>query len=263
MKRETVLGALLLSEKRRDMLTYLLDGPRTLEEIKQDLDVTTSGVRPQIKILKERNFVEEYGDREFCLTALGRLLAVNMVPLMETVDVVERHEEFWETHDLSAIPDPLLARLRELKGTRLLEHSDDSLYDPHEEFFKSIQDSSWVKGTAPVFHPKYPEFFHTVAASGMDVSLILSENVFEKVQKDYSEQVSEFLAFDNAEMWVYCDDLKFASGFAENFFSITLYFEQGNYDTKRDLISFDESSVQWGEELFEWYRERSREVTEL
>lgn len=263
MKRDSVLGALLLSEKRRDLMTYLLDGSRTLDEVKRDLDVTTSGIRPQIKVLKERGYVEEFGDREFRLTELGRLLAENVEPLLATVDAVRRHEEYWETHDLSAIPEHLLARLRELEGTRIVEHPEEGLYDPHDEFFENIAESEWVRGMSPVFHPKYPEFFHKAAAGGMDVSLILSDTVFEKAKAEYAEKVSDFLDHGNAEMYVYDGDLRIASGFTERFFSITLYFEDGPYDTRRDLVSLEEPAVDWGVELYDWYRERSTEITGL
>ena len=52
----SLLDVLFLSEKRKNLLLLLLDGPKTIEEIKSTLDVRSSPIMTQIKILMKQDF---------------------------------------------------------------------------------------------------------------------------------------------------------------------------------------------------------------
>ena len=43
-----------LSEKRKNLLLLLMEGPRDIEQIKTSLNVTAKAMMPQIKILKKQ-----------------------------------------------------------------------------------------------------------------------------------------------------------------------------------------------------------------
>ena len=49
----SLLDVLFLSEKRKNLLLLLLDGPKNIEEIKNILDVRSSPIMTQIKISNE------------------------------------------------------------------------------------------------------------------------------------------------------------------------------------------------------------------
>ena len=51
----SLLDVLFLSEKRKNLLLLLLDGPKTIEEIKNTLDVRSSPIMTQIKILMKQD----------------------------------------------------------------------------------------------------------------------------------------------------------------------------------------------------------------
>ncbi|MDD4248513.1 MAG: ArsR family transcriptional regulator, partial [Methanosarcina sp.] len=55
----SLLDVLFLSEKRKNLLLLLLDGPRTIEEIKNTLDVRSSPIMTQIKIMMKQDLIVE------------------------------------------------------------------------------------------------------------------------------------------------------------------------------------------------------------
>jgi len=55
-----LLDTLTFSEKRENLLILLKEGPRTLEEIRAKLNVTSSGMIPLIRKLEERNLVQRF-----------------------------------------------------------------------------------------------------------------------------------------------------------------------------------------------------------
>jgi predicted transcriptional regulator len=92
------------------------------------------------------------------------------------------------------------------------------------------------------------------------VQLILTKNAFEKIKKEYAEILLSGLQYTNARLWVYKKDLRFSSIITDNFLSLGLFSENEIFDSKRDLVSSDPSSVKWGEDLFAYYMNKSSRV---
>ena len=260
MKRDKFLSVVALSEKRKNLLIYLLDGPKALDEIKGSLKVTATGVLPQIRILQQRNLVFQREDKKYALTRLGTVVATHLFPLVKTLEVIERHETFWEEHSTEAVPMPLLLRIGELGNCELIENPPEHAYEPHREFLENLKRSKRVMGISPVFHPIYPEFFLRLAQSGVEVSLILTRRVFERVKEEYAGTLNDFLNLKNAEMYLCEGDITLACVATDVFFSLSLFYKNGTFDPHRDLISYDKSALRWGKELFNYYRKRSIKI---
>ena len=56
MKLE-LLGTLFLSDKRKDLLLLLIERPMNIDEIKNTLNVTSSAMMTQIKILIDQGII--------------------------------------------------------------------------------------------------------------------------------------------------------------------------------------------------------------
>lgn len=68
-----LIDLLFMSQKRKDLLILLRDGGKTIEEIVDTLNVTPTGMLPQIKKLKEE-FLIIQDDKEYRLTHLAEIL---------------------------------------------------------------------------------------------------------------------------------------------------------------------------------------------
>jgi predicted transcriptional regulator len=68
-----LLDLILFSEKRKNFLLLLKEGPKDIEEVLERLQVPRTALLPQIKKLKEEELVI-YEDGMYRLSAIGKLL---------------------------------------------------------------------------------------------------------------------------------------------------------------------------------------------
>ncbi|KCZ71774.1 putative transcriptional regulator [Candidatus Methanoperedens nitroreducens] len=261
MKSRGLLSVLTFSEKRENLLFLLLNEPKTIAEIKGYLNVSTPEIFPRIKEMETKNLIYKE-NKYYALTPIGKVVAKFFQPLVNTLHVIEENEEFWKEHNIEAIPQCFLERIDELGNCRFIENRLEEMYEPHTEFFENISKSELVMGVAPVFNPAYPAFFLQLALHKVHVSLILTKNVFEKVKNEYRDDLQRFLECNNTSLYV-LDDISLAFVVTDIFLSLSLFYKNGIFDAQRDLISFDESALKWGEELFNYYKEHSKEIKSL
>lgn len=84
-----------LSEKRKNLLLLLMEGPRDIEQIKTSLNVNSKAMMPpQIKILNKQGLILQNGNT-YELSDIGTLVVGNMLPLLNTLEVIEENKEYW------------------------------------------------------------------------------------------------------------------------------------------------------------------------
>lgn len=257
-----LLNIITSSDKRKGLLLLLNDAPKTMSEIKEILQVTTTGMLPQIRILEESNLVKQ-NNKHYCLTELGCVVATYLDALVKTLETIEKDEKFWKEHNLEVIPASLLMKINELGDIQIAENSVEQLYDPHEIFLNHMLGCKKVSGISPIVHPIYPEMFLQLAKNGVEVSLLLTKNAFEVTKKEYYDKLSEFLSFDNASLYALPDNIKLSCIVADNYFSISLFYKNGIFDSQNALVGADTSALLWGDELFNYYRGRAEKIKYL
>ncbi len=257
---QDLLNVVISSDKRKKILLLLLRGPKPLEEIRGTLKYTTTGMLPQIRILEERNLVRRE-DKKYALTEIGKLITTFLEPLVQTAGVIKQQEEYWQEHDVGAIPPHLFMRISELGNTRIMKHGIEEIYEPHKDFLEMISKSKKVMCISPMVHPAYPEFLTQLSEKGTEVSIVLTKIAFDRVKKEYSDSLSR--ALSSKISFYISEDVKLTCIVTESFFTISLFFKNGVFDSRNDFVSFDKSALLWGEELFNYYKERSKKINNL
>lgn len=257
-----LIDVIFMSEKRKNLLLLLRNGPRKMEEILETLDVTRHAMLPQIKILSQSGLVIKA--RDICrLTEMGEIIVDDMVPLMGTIDALEGNYHYWAEHDLSPIPIHLLRRIRELRGCHILEPDLNDMFELNKELVEQALGSSFIMGATSFLHPAFPSFLLDLVEKGIDVSIIMSENALEKHIQEYKYELETFLVSKGGKLFVYPGDMELASLFVtDEFLMMCLFDKNGNYDRK-DLVFCSENALQWAKELFEYYLFRSKPIMDL
>ncbi|MCX9012156.1 MAG: winged helix-turn-helix domain-containing protein [Candidatus Methanoperedens sp.] len=257
-----LVNTITFSKKRENLLLLLKDGPRTLEEIRNSLNVTSSGMIPQIRKLEEQKLVRQEG-KMYMLTDTGTVIAEVFSSFIKTAEIIESYPDFWELHEMRAVPQHLLKRIYELGDCRLIESKISDIYEPHKEFMKYIMNTKQFIGIAPVFHQTYPALFLRLAENGTDVSIILTRNVYDKTQKEHADVIKKFIRLENAQLFKSNDDIRLASAVMDNFFSMSFFFKNNGYDSMNELVSSNNTAIRWGEELFDYFVEKSSRIKSL
>jgi predicted transcriptional regulator len=256
-----LLSIISASDKRRNLLILLDSGPKEWDEIKRILKVTSTGMLPQVKILEEEHLIVRDG-KNFSLTPMGRVLTEHMVPLIRTMDIFDKNKKFWREHNLEVLPYEILLDIRDLGDYRIIENSDEEIFDINT-FLNNLSKSKTIKGVSHTIHPRYPNFFLNLAKKGMETSLILTPGVFKIVSEKYRELLEEYFRCENASLYVSRDDLKFSFAVSDLYFSISLFYNNGVFDSKNDVVSYNPSALRWGERIFSYFLKQSEKVEAL
>lgn len=261
MKSTGLLSILTFSEKRKDILFQLEESPKTLTEIKDYFQVKSPEILPRLKEMEDANMIVKQ-DGMYRLTSLGKVSAIYYRPFLDTLTSIEANEDFWRNHDLNAIPDTLLNRIQELKDCRVVRNEHEHIYDSHKSFMENVMSSTQFMGFASIFLPSFPRMFLELAQKNVPVSIIITPNVFFKVKNEHSPEIDEFIKYKHTSFHVY-DNAKIAFAVTDRFLSLSLFFKNGTFDPRTDLVGFDSSAIKWGEDLFKHFKENSIEIKNL
>lgn len=260
MKSE-LLGTLFLSEKRKGLLLLLVKKPRDIEEIKDILDVNSSAIMTQIKILLSHGLIV-HDDDVYKLSGMGRVIVKKMQPLLDVLSVYTDNKNYWENHNFNAIPSCLLERIEEMGNCELLEPNLNRVYELPEKMVEYLNQSTYVHEVSSYFSPAYPKVYIELAKRGVDVSVIITKPVFERLQNDYQEETKEFVNLECGNLFVFGDKIEIASGtVTDKFTAISLFYNTGIYHN-HVIMSFDNSALKWGEDLFRYYLNNSTPITD-
>lgn len=253
-----LLNVVSASDKRRNLMILLTTGPKGWDTIKSELSVTSAGMIPQIRILEDARLITRVGS-VYILTIVGYTVAAHLTSLTRTIALFERDLEFWDDHDLNVIPDDLLRDIADLGNYQLLTVPDENLFDINP-FLDNLRNSRIITGISHHCHPKFPQFFGALAENGVKSSLVFTPAVFSLLTTKYPEFLKTYLALPHAEMYVLKHDLKFSCAITDSYFSMSLFYRNGAFDTKHDIVSRDPSAIRWGERLVDYYRRNSEKI---
>ncbi|HPS89469.1 MAG TPA: winged helix-turn-helix domain-containing protein [Methanosarcina vacuolata] len=251
-----------LSEKRKNLLLLLMEGPRDIEQIKTSLNVTSKAMMPQIKILKKQGLVLQ-NENTYMLSEIGKLVVGNMLPLLNTLEVLEENKEYWTSRDTSVIPQEQFMRLGELGECMVIEPDLNHLFDLPREFTENLIKSRCIMSSLSYYHPLYSSLYSRLAKSGAEMEIVLTKSVFDRLKNDCRDELETLLDSENTVVKVCEENLKLPTiAVTEKFMYICLFDKQGKYD-HRKVMSFDASALRWGRELFIHYNELSQKVIEI
>ncbi len=280
----SLLDAIFLSEKRKNLLMLLKEeGPKSGEEIKNAFDFPWKSMIPQIKKLVDLGLVIQK-DGMYALSEMGVVIATNVQFLLNTLKIYEENRAFWSDHDLSPIPFHLLTRAGELGQCKVLKPDLSHIFKVQEDIAKFMLDSSRIMVFLSALHPAYPRLCSKFLEKGIDVTIILTESVFETLRDDcrsesptfssdslvlnmalpeYKKKIQRLLNGETSTFFVYEGEKKpMMLIVTDKIFALSLLYNNGRVD-RNYIVSFEPGALKWGEELFEYYKEISRQVSSI
>ncbi|MFW5987323.1 MAG: helix-turn-helix transcriptional regulator, partial [Methanohalophilus sp.] len=220
--------------------------------IKKALDVTSTGVLPQIKLLKDNGILVQKDD-EYELSIFGNIVVQKILPIFKLANTLEKNPEYWFSRDISALPMQFMERLGDLGDSKVIEPDINSLFDPPQELIDHLLASRHVTAITSYFHPYYVKHFIGLAKKGVDINLIFTKAVYKRIVEDHGEEAKVFFGMDDVNIYIHKGDLPVVSMVcADSFFLLSLLNKKGIYDHNK-LISTNEEAVIWGHDLFEYY----------
>ncbi|MDI3539717.1 MAG: hypothetical protein PWQ52_840 [Methanolobus sp.] len=280
--RCSLLDTIFLSEKRKDLLLFLKDGSKTKEEIREHFAFPWKSMIPQIKKLLDWNLVV-YENDTYSLTPTGEAIVENMQNLLMSLNIHEGNLEYWSDHDLSPIPRELLYRIGDLEQCEVLEPDLPSIFEQQEEILRRINGSNRISTFISVYHPSYFLPFSSYLERGIELNVIMTEQVYDILQddmrtdtgsshdqnplsaslkKEYEKEIGALLSNGGSHVLIYRKDVRPVSiTVTDRVLSFSLSDRNGRY-TNRIIVSSTPRALKWGEDLFKYYMDRSETLNE-
>ncbi|AFV24111.1 hypothetical protein Mpsy_1905 [Methanolobus psychrophilus R15] len=260
--RRPLLESIFMSEKRKNVLLLLHKGPKDIEYLMEYMNTTRTALLPQIKVLQDSYLISREGSR--CeLTTLGKLVVSEMEPLISAVATLGSDLHYWGSHRMDFIPPHLLERLCDLGECRFIKPTITDMMELNREFMENTYSSKSLFTITTFLHPNFVEIYSGLADKGVEVSVILSDDLFRKVTKENPEGLRQLINTVRTKFYVYDSPMNFITFSINDHASIfRLLTLSGDYDGVQLFASVPDA-VRWGREFFEWCLQDSTPVSEF
>lgn len=254
LMKSPLISVLLSSEKRTDLLLFLKERPRTIEEINSELDTNSVAVLPQLKRLKENGLVVQE-DRVYSLSLLGKILVRRMESLVKAFRLLEDNYDYWSGVKPGGAPlvfFKLMEEVMELIPDSCQGEDNSSAYREMTEAFCNSKQILLIISHCDL---RYPTICAENAKKGLKVSIILTKPVFEKFTEEFKEELDTLLPLENFNIYVLNGDITPPTlAVTDTMVFTCISYGKNNESENYTMASFGEKAVHWGQETFEYFR---------
>jgi predicted transcriptional regulator len=213
---------------------------------------------------------------------MGAVIASNAEFFLSTLSVYEDNLDFWSDHDVSPVPFHILNKIGELGHVRIIEQDFSNVFRIPEEIMTNLMSSRRIMSFISIFHPFSLLLLFEYIQKDIEATTIVTEKVLEAFQTEYhsdipilkinnpiinkalieyKKEIKNVFCSKVSDFLVYEGDLKPISMIiTDKIFILSLLDKKGRLTT-RFLIAFEPQALKWGEELFMYYKERSKSVS--
>lgn len=253
------LKFLIGSDIRIKIFLSLEEGAKDLSLLREETGAASSTILHAISSLEGKNLLVK-GKDGYSLSHIGQVHALLLIDLIKGFKTLYKHKEFWLSHEILGIPEPLLKKLGDLSDSTVIRTTSTDLLKPFSSLLKLLSDAKSLKGVFPVFHQDFVEVGESLVDGGVTVWLIQTEEVFDIMLNSYREGLKRSIVKDNFKLWVLDEEVKEAFAVTDSEISLNLFLKNGVFDLTSRLVSQSDDAIRWGDEFFEYYRKKARLV---
>lgn len=252
-----------MSNVRTKIIINLSEGPKNVKELQKSIGIARSIILHGINELEKENLVLS-GGNYYYLSKIGKETASKLIDMIKVRIVLQNNRELWLNHEIESIPYHLLMEIGNLSNSELMEIENDDLSKTHRIHANAVLTAGKVKGVSPIFYSDYINIFNTILNKGVNVELILTEDILKKTIKSYdSKSLGEFIGLiskKQLKIWKLNEDVKVAFTVTDKAITLGLFSKKGLYDSTRLLVSDHKNAIEWCNKLFDYYLKRAQKV---
>ncbi len=256
---EDKVKAFTRSSVRTKTLLCLKDKPKISGDLEDELKLRATTILHTLKDLIEEDLVTK-DKRGYVLTNIGRIQAMLLDDLMGTIVAMDNQKEFWLNHDISGIPEELQKKIGMLMQSEIITSNPADILKSHAYFLERLKAAKEIHGVSPIIAPGHYELSREAIKAGIQVELIITDEIIKILMKENPDLESDLLKRDNFKLYRLSERVKVAFTVTDSVLSLGLYRPDGTYDLTGDLICFGEDAQRWGMELFNYYRNKAERV---
>ena len=255
---EEELKFIASSGLRMKMMISLFEKPKTSTELKSEFKIGASTIIHTARDLEKEKILKEEIDG-YHLTTVGKIITYKLIEMIKTLRALKKSQEFWLTHVIDDVPEKFLREMYKLYEHDAMRSSMRNVFKTLSIYLELSRKAKKFWGVSPIFVDVFVTLIKKLADRNADVKLVLTEEVFGEIKNKHRDVLKN--VFSKIELWIIQEEPKVAFTVTDSFLSVGLFEENGVYDPTYDIISRDEEAIEWGRELFEYYKSKAREAT--
>ena len=245
------------SKMQISLLLSFVEGAKNLKELELLTRSRSQNLLPKIGGLVKNGILKKCERGIYRATPAGEIIISKILDIIDTCEILKN--EFWLSHNLNAIPKPLLSNLSALNNSQFLqsEVTLDVAQRATIQFLENSKKNIW--SISPVVTLGWAKTIIHRANHGVKVSIITTEKVLKTADTEEFKRFSP-LNNSNIQLWIY-NDLGLAFMSDEELIALALPDKRSNVlDLQDFLICESPEAVAWGKQLFEYFISISNKV---
>lgn len=260
--KKPLLDVIFASDKRKNVLLLLKEGPKETENLLSSLETTRQSLLPQIRILEEHHLITHYED-SYELTTLGEMTVSKMQPLIDTLKVFDNNIDYWGNHYFDFIPSHLLKRIDELGESKIIVPPIPEIFEFNKEVHEISKKSSFFVKICSSMHPKFFTLFTELAELGVEMTFLISEDLLDYLKREKYEEFRSLLENEKTNFYLYQEKMQFFSiVLNDQCVLLRLLQKDGSFSNLQAMFT-GESAVNWGKELTEYFKQSSVQIMDV
>jgi len=256
------IQTLFRSRLQTQIMLSLGEGKKQLYELRELTGSSSQAIIPKIRQLEASQYVESIGG-EYMLTPLGNVVVSVMENLVKLIAIATRDHEFWAGHDLGSIPFPLLNDIGALYCSEVVRDTDANIFNVYSHFLQIVNEASWIHGLSSVMSPAIANVIEQQVYAGTTVELVVNRDIALQLQQEpFNRSMKKLAEFPNFTVLLAKKPFKLGMTVTDRCLSLGLYKRnKSSYDTSTDLVSYDEKAIDWGERLYQCFRDGTEKIS--
>jgi predicted transcriptional regulator len=177
-----------------------------------------------------------------------------------TINTLSKNRQFWLEHDLSGIPKNLLDKMGSLADSEVLSATPTDLFKTFSTFYMLLGNAREIHGVSPIFVEDLTNQFIKLVAKDIKVELVVAPEVLDAIIRSVDRKELEKALSTNLKLFKIEPQPTVAFTVTDYFLSLSFFRQDESFDWSNDLLSYSSDSLEWGQELFEYYVEKSEPV---
>ncbi len=254
-----LLKLITSSNVRVKVMLSIGEGCKTSGQLRDEIGVSSSTVIHAARDLEREQMLVEKEDG-YHLTSIGNIICSKLSDTIGTLAVIRKDEGFWLTHDIQGIPEEFLGRIGEIKDYKIFTSGVRDVFKTLTIYMELTRKAREFFGVSPIFVDAFVSLIKKLLKGGAKVNLVLTEDVLaELIDKD-RKGFEGIMENKDISIWKINEDIGVAFTVTNSVFSLGLFGLDGIYDASHDLVSREKGAINWGRELFEYYKSRARKL---
>ncbi|GAA0237541.1 helix-turn-helix transcriptional regulator [Haladaptatus pallidirubidus] len=239
---------ILRSNARTAILVAIAGGCDSTRSLVDSDLASESAVYNALTCLQEQGLIRKSRSKRWSLTGLGQVAADYIGSCQQSESVLSIDPDYWQTHDVTALPPRFRLRLSELAGGEVVKATETRPTNAIYEVEQRLVDANSISAITPVYNDQLAD-----AASDADITrLIFDEAVFDEV-------ITEMVyAQPSAKEMIRVTDVSVAITVTDDCLLLSLPTLDGTYDSQTEFIADTDEARSWGKHLLEFYWESAQ-----